>query len=174
MLVLDAFSSDTVPVHLLTREALSGYARLLRPGGVLLFNVSNRFYDLPGAVVATARSAGMDGASRGYRPTQVVAERYSGQASSWVVVEFDRSRRSLSRGGVGGAGAAGPGAHRRLLRPAPSAAAVPVTGNAAQPARQRCRLDGVSTVPDAVTSGPRAVARQRLGSADHGDPARSP
>jgi SAM-dependent methyltransferase len=47
VLILDAFSSDAIPVHLLTREALELYLRKLRPGGVLLFHVSNRYLDLP-------------------------------------------------------------------------------------------------------------------------------
>ncbi len=46
ILILDAFSSDAIPVHLLTREALALYVRKLRPEGVLLFHVSNRYLDL--------------------------------------------------------------------------------------------------------------------------------
>jgi spermidine synthase len=47
VLVADAFSSDAVPVHLLTREAMGIYLRHLRdPGGVLAFNISNRFLEL--------------------------------------------------------------------------------------------------------------------------------
>ena len=46
LLVLDAFSSDAVPVHLLTDEALELYLRKLRPEGLLVFNVSNRYVDL--------------------------------------------------------------------------------------------------------------------------------
>jgi hypothetical protein len=46
LIVLDAFGSDAIPVHLLTREALQLYVSKLRPGGVLLFNISNRFVNL--------------------------------------------------------------------------------------------------------------------------------
>jgi len=47
VLVADAFSSDSVPVHLLTREAVAIYLQHLRPsGGVLAFNISNRFLEL--------------------------------------------------------------------------------------------------------------------------------
>jgi hypothetical protein len=38
----DAFSSDAVPLHLLTREAMALSTRKLRPGGAILFNISNR------------------------------------------------------------------------------------------------------------------------------------
>ncbi|MBN2430806.1 MAG: fused MFS/spermidine synthase [Acidobacteria bacterium] len=46
LLVMDAFSSDAIPVHLLTREALDQYRRKLRPDGLLAFHVSNRYVDL--------------------------------------------------------------------------------------------------------------------------------
>ncbi len=46
ILVLDAFSSDAIPVHLLTREAMAIYSRHLRPNGVLAIHISNRFFDL--------------------------------------------------------------------------------------------------------------------------------
>ena len=55
-LILDALSSDSVPVHLLTREAMATYAHTLRPGGLILFHLSNRYYELDPAVVATART----------------------------------------------------------------------------------------------------------------------
>jgi len=46
LLVLDAFSSDAIPVHLITREALELYLRKLAPGGMLAFHISNRYLDL--------------------------------------------------------------------------------------------------------------------------------
>ena len=59
VLVLDAFSSDAVPVHLLTREAFAVYARhLLSPASILVVHVSNRYLDLEGIVQAGAASAG--------------------------------------------------------------------------------------------------------------------
>lgn len=45
LLVLDAFTSDAIPVHLLTREAISEYLTKLRPGGLLAFHISNQFID---------------------------------------------------------------------------------------------------------------------------------
>ena len=59
LLVLDAFSSDTVPAHLLTREAIQMYARTLRPGGILAFHLSNRYYNLAAPVSVTASSLGL-------------------------------------------------------------------------------------------------------------------
>ena len=59
MLVLDAFSSDAVPVHLLTRQAFEIYAGQLGPDGVLLANVSNRHLAIERVVRASARAVGL-------------------------------------------------------------------------------------------------------------------
>jgi spermidine synthase len=57
VLVLDAFSGDSIPVHLLTKQALELYFRHLRPGGVLAINVTNKYLDLPAVVLALAEDA---------------------------------------------------------------------------------------------------------------------
>src|SRR6185295_8604465 len=64
VLVLDAFNSDAIPVHLLTREALRLYLRLLAPGGVVLVHLSNRFLDLRPVVAALVSDAGLAGMQR--------------------------------------------------------------------------------------------------------------
>ena len=46
VLVMDAFSGDSVPVHLITREAFQTYLRHLKPGGILAVNISNKHLDL--------------------------------------------------------------------------------------------------------------------------------
>ena len=46
LLVIDAYSSDAVPVHLTTLEAMELYLSRLNPGGVLMFHISNRYYDI--------------------------------------------------------------------------------------------------------------------------------
>jgi predicted membrane-bound spermidine synthase len=46
VLIMDAFSSDAVPVHLLTKEAFEIYQRHLKPDGTILVNISNRYLDL--------------------------------------------------------------------------------------------------------------------------------
>jgi SAM-dependent methyltransferase len=60
LIVLDAFSSDAIPVHLLTREAFDLYQRTLAPGGLLLFHLSNRFLDLNPVLAAAAASHGLE------------------------------------------------------------------------------------------------------------------
>ena len=46
MIIIDAFSSDAIPVHLITREALQLYRKHLKPDGLIVFHLSNRFLDL--------------------------------------------------------------------------------------------------------------------------------
>jgi hypothetical protein len=53
-LVVDAFSGDAIPIHLLTREAVQVYRKHLTPSGVLLFHISNRFVDLQPALARLA------------------------------------------------------------------------------------------------------------------------
>ncbi|HZN41153.1 MAG TPA: fused MFS/spermidine synthase [Planctomycetota bacterium] len=59
LILLDAFNSDAIPVHLLTREALAIYLSKLAPGGVLAFHVSGRYVDLPPVVLDLAADAGL-------------------------------------------------------------------------------------------------------------------
>jgi hypothetical protein len=59
LLILDAFSSDSVPVHLLTREALTLYRSKLRPGGWIVVNLTNRYLDLPPVLARLASDAGL-------------------------------------------------------------------------------------------------------------------
>ncbi len=60
-LAMDAFTSDAVPVHLLTREAYATYARHLNPGGVLAINISNRYLNLEPVVAQAAADLGWTG-----------------------------------------------------------------------------------------------------------------
>jgi hypothetical protein len=59
VLVVDAFSSDSIPVHLITREALAIYMQHMQPDGVVAFHVSNRFLDLSPVVAQLAQDAGL-------------------------------------------------------------------------------------------------------------------
>lgn len=70
VLVLDAFSSDSVPMHLLTREALALYLRKLAPGGLLLFHISSRNLDLRPVIGALAADAGVLARTMTDRPPQ--------------------------------------------------------------------------------------------------------
>ena len=59
VLAVDAFSSDAIPVHLITREALGTYLKHVRPDGIVAFHVSNRFLDLIPVVARLAREHGV-------------------------------------------------------------------------------------------------------------------
>jgi len=59
LIVLDAFSSDAVPTHLLTRDARNLYVRKLAEGGLIVFNITNRYLDLEPVIGALARDAEM-------------------------------------------------------------------------------------------------------------------
>jgi len=87
ILVLDAFSSDAIPVHLLTREAIGEYLRALSPGGVIAVHISNEAIDLEPVIAATARDVGL--VARVRRDLLIPAAKYgpTGRAKSiWVVL----------------------------------------------------------------------------------------
>ncbi|HLX45553.1 MAG TPA: fused MFS/spermidine synthase [Bryobacteraceae bacterium] len=60
VLVLDAFSGDSIPTHLLTREAVQIYLRHLNPDGILAMHISNSVLDLESPVAGLAQNAGLD------------------------------------------------------------------------------------------------------------------
>ena len=60
-LAMDAFTSDAVPMHLLTREAYTTYRRHLKPDGVLAINISNRYLDLEPIIAQAAQEMGWSG-----------------------------------------------------------------------------------------------------------------
>lgn len=59
LLVIDAFSSDAIPTHLLTRDAVGEYVERLTPRGVLAFHISSRYFDLRPVLARVAQSHGM-------------------------------------------------------------------------------------------------------------------
>jgi len=59
LIVVDAFNSDAIPVHLLTREAIGVYLDKLAPGGIIALHLSNRYLDLEPVVAALARERGL-------------------------------------------------------------------------------------------------------------------
>jgi spermidine synthase len=56
LIVIDAFSSDAIPIHLMTLEAIAMYRERLKPGGVIAFHISSRYFDLQ-PVLTRAASA---------------------------------------------------------------------------------------------------------------------
>ena len=58
MLAVDAFSSDSIPVHLLTREAMRLFFRHLQPDGILAVHISNRYLDLQPVLEGETKALG--------------------------------------------------------------------------------------------------------------------
>lgn len=85
VLVIDAFTSDAIPVHLLTVEALELYRSRLAPGGLLALHVSNRYYDLAPLLANAADRLGMH-ALQHFATATKDAELAPGQAPSRVVL----------------------------------------------------------------------------------------
>ncbi len=96
LLALDAFSSDAIPMHLMTREAFAVYAHALQPKGLLLVHISNRFLDLEPVVDAVARDGGWHAAKLYYLPPKHTA---AASASQWIALSRDAATLdALSRG----------------------------------------------------------------------------
>jgi spermidine synthase len=83
LLLLDAFSSDSIPVHLVTREAFEIYKRHLGPEGLIVAHVSNRLLEIGPTIASIARSVGLEAVEQasGISP-EVAAQGYA--ASRWV------------------------------------------------------------------------------------------
>ncbi|QIK79909.1 hypothetical protein G7077_03465 [Sphingomonas piscis] len=93
MLIIDAFSSDSIPVHLLTREAFQIYRQRLKDDGLLLVHISNRYLHLDSVLGAEAEAAGWSARIRIFKPKR--ADRslnYFG--SDWVVLSPSQIRIS--------------------------------------------------------------------------------
>ena len=84
ILVVDAFSSDSVPMHLLTRQAFRAYRRHLAPNGLLLVHISNRYLDLK-PVIASELQYGWTGRARLFVPTER-ENRESQSGSLWIAL----------------------------------------------------------------------------------------
>ena len=68
LIIVDAFSSDSIPAHLITREALELYRTKLEEGGLIFFHTSNRAVDVTSVAVSLARVSGLDARTIKYKP----------------------------------------------------------------------------------------------------------
>ena len=89
LIVIDAFSSDVIPVHLLTREAMALYCSRLADGGVIAWHISNRYLDLRPVVWGLARDAGLTAMIDA--DLKVVPAIGARSPSIWVVTTADTS-----------------------------------------------------------------------------------
>ncbi|MBI1335062.1 MAG: hypothetical protein GC165_19540 [Armatimonadetes bacterium] len=91
-LVLDAFSSDAIPTHLLTQEAFEMYNRKVAPGGMIALHISNRYLDLAPVVALTARKAHLWAYEQVDAPSPEEAKQGKTQ-SHWVILVRDPGDR---------------------------------------------------------------------------------
>lgn len=99
ILALDAFSSDSIPLHLLTKEAFATYRRALKPDGLLLVHISNRYIDLNPVIAAEAKANGWYAALRHDSPTQDMINR-GNRASQWIALSPDAAKLAQLTGPV--------------------------------------------------------------------------
>lgn len=99
ILVIDAFSSDAIPVHLLTREAIEEYLRVLAAEGVLAIHISNEYMDLEPLLSGVSADMGLVArVRRDLSPERNERLSFAHAPSLWVVVTRDAS----ALGGIGG------------------------------------------------------------------------
>jgi len=94
MLAVDAFSSDAVPMHLLTREALDVYGRAVQRDGIVLFHISNRYLDLKPVIADIAARGGWSSAMLEYIPSEE-DEVMNATLSVWIALS--RNPASIDR-----------------------------------------------------------------------------
>jgi spermidine synthase len=99
ILALDAFSSDSIPLHLLTKEAFATYRKALKPNGLLLVHISNRYIDLNPVVAAEAKANGWSAALRHDSPTEQLMNR-GNRASQWIALSRDPAKLAELTGKV--------------------------------------------------------------------------
>jgi spermidine synthase len=97
LIVLDAFNSDAIPVHLLTREALAQYTQSLAERGLLAFHVSSRLLDLRPILADLARDAGLAAYVRDDVDAPLESMERGQDPSRWVVMARSEADLSLLR-----------------------------------------------------------------------------
>ena len=92
LIILDAFSSDAIPVHLLTREAVALYLRKLKPGGCLALHLTNGYLALEPVVEAIAADLGVPLALR-YDLSRTPEQEFQAKDySKWAVLTGDPAK----------------------------------------------------------------------------------
>lgn len=100
IIILDAFTSDAIPIHLLTREAVQIYASKLRPGGVIALHITNRYLRLAPPVARVGTSLGFRAWDRRVEPVGEGRKRRH-EGTEWLVLSRE-TPGWLARGGTEG------------------------------------------------------------------------
>jgi hypothetical protein len=94
LVLIDAFSSDAIPIHLMTREAVASYLAKLAQDGIIAFHISNRYLVLAPVLAGIARDAGLAGRHQFYQPTASLAVGRQSIAAEMIVLA--REERHLA------------------------------------------------------------------------------
>ena len=94
VLGVDAFSGDSIPMHLVTREAMAGYVRHIKPDGVIVFQATNRFVDLLPVVKRLASEFGLEAVNIGDAPEAEDGPEFWYSSTDQIIVT--RNRRLLA------------------------------------------------------------------------------
>ena len=92
LLVIDTFSSDAIPAHMLTREALALYLSRIDRGGVVAMHITNQFLNLVPVLARLVADAGVHAVMPGPRLDLALDERLAALPSSWVVIARNAER----------------------------------------------------------------------------------
>ncbi|MFB6373249.1 MAG: fused MFS/spermidine synthase [Bradymonadaceae bacterium] len=90
LLFMDAYNSDSVPTHLLTRESVKLYLSRLKDDGVIIFHVSNRYLDIEGIVGSLAADLGLVARSKSYSPEKNNEDEALAYQSHYTIVARDK------------------------------------------------------------------------------------
>jgi hypothetical protein len=90
LLVIDAFSSDAIPVHLITLEAMQLYMRKVGPGGIVAYHISNRYLNLLPVLERQAAALGLALIQREDRIDDAITARTGAFTSHWVLIARQR------------------------------------------------------------------------------------
>jgi hypothetical protein len=91
LIVVDAFSSDAIPTHLITLQAVELYRSRLKPRGMMAFHVSSRFFDLAPVLGRIAADRGLVGYVRNDREIPPDKAEQAMRPSVWVVLARDQA-----------------------------------------------------------------------------------
>ena len=97
LVIVDAFSSDSIPMHLFTQQAVELYLRKLKPEGIILFHISNLYLDLAPVLTTIVRSVGAAGMHQLYEPSP--PEKAAGASGSeWMVIAAKKDELAFLAG----------------------------------------------------------------------------
>jgi hypothetical protein len=86
LVIVDTFSSDAIPVHMMTREAIRLYFRKLSERGVLMLHITNQYLDLSPVLAATAADLGLVAMVPGFRLSVASDARFAQMESHWMAL----------------------------------------------------------------------------------------